>query len=118
MLPEKERLKEELKLLDESFKLDVITKEEYENAKVKIEEKLKQVEIDEQQKKELEKKELVKPKEEIKPKVEEPVKEEVHKEAEKLSKSDMIPPSKYKDMLIDAPTYIINKMLREINVTI
>ena len=40
------------------------------------------------------------------------------KEAEKLSKSDLIPPSKYKDMLIDAPTYIINKMLREINVSI
>lgn len=47
--------------------------------------------------------------------------EEIQKHVEKaveLSKSDLIPTSSYKDMLIDAPNYIINKMLREINVTI
>ncbi len=40
------------------------------------------------------------------------------KNAQKLSKSDLIPSSRYKDLLIDAPTYIVNKMLREINVSI
>lgn len=35
-----------------------------------------------------------------------------------LSKSELIPSSEYKDMLSGAPTYIINKMLREINITI
>lgn len=40
------------------------------------------------------------------------------KEAVRLSKSELIPSSVYKEMLIDAPNYIINKMLREINVTI
>ena len=47
--------------------------------------------------------------------------EEIQKhinEAVKLSKSKSIPPSIYKDMLIDAPNYIINKMLGEINITI
>ena len=38
--------------------------------------------------------------------------------AEKLSKSGAIPSSAYKGLLTDAPTYIINKMLKEINVTI
>jgi geranylgeranyl pyrophosphate synthase len=38
--------------------------------------------------------------------------------AEKLSKSELIPSSEYKDMLSGAPTYIINKMLREINISI
>ena len=38
--------------------------------------------------------------------------------AVKLSKSELIPSSEYKDMLSGAPTYIINKMLREINITI
>jgi len=40
------------------------------------------------------------------------------KNAKELSKSDMIPKSSYKDMLIDAPNYIINKMLGEINLSI
>ena len=40
------------------------------------------------------------------------------KKAVELSKSDLIPTSSYKDMLIDAPNYIINKMLREISVAI
>lgn len=47
--------------------------------------------------------------------------EEIRKhvnEAVELSKSDLISSSSYKDMLIDAPRYIINKMLGEINVTI
>jgi len=38
--------------------------------------------------------------------------------AEKLSASDIIPNSAYKDLLRDAPTSIINKMLREINVSV
>jgi len=38
--------------------------------------------------------------------------------AVKLSKSNLIPQSGYKKMLTDAPNYIINKMLREINVTV
>jgi len=38
--------------------------------------------------------------------------------AEKLSTLDIIPNSLYKDLLRDAPTSIINKMLREINVSI
>ena len=38
--------------------------------------------------------------------------------AVKLSKSDSIPSSEYKLMLGDAPTYIINKMLKEISISI
>jgi len=38
--------------------------------------------------------------------------------AEKLSKSDIIPPSPYKDLLTDAPAYITNSMLKEMNITI
>ena len=45
------------------------------------------------------------------------IKKHVRK-AEELGKSKAIPSSPYKDMLTDAPTYIINRMLREINVTI
>lgn len=40
------------------------------------------------------------------------------KNAQELSKSDLIPKSTYKNMLIDAPRYIINKMLKEINVSV
>jgi len=38
--------------------------------------------------------------------------------AEKLSKSDIIPPSPYKDLLTDAPAYITNSMLKEMNITL
>jgi len=38
--------------------------------------------------------------------------------AEKLSKSDIIPPSPYKNLLTDAPAYITNSMLKELNITI
>jgi octaprenyl-diphosphate synthase len=38
--------------------------------------------------------------------------------AEKLSKLDIIPPSPYKNLLTDAPAYITNSMLKEINITI
>ena len=38
--------------------------------------------------------------------------------AEKLSNSDIIPPSPYKNLLTDAPAYITNSMLKEINITI
>jgi hypothetical protein len=38
--------------------------------------------------------------------------------AEQLSKSEVIPPSPYKDLLTEAPAYIINKMLKEIGMKI
>ena len=44
MLTDKEKLEEELKLLEESLHLEVITKEEYEQAKQRIEKKLKSLE--------------------------------------------------------------------------
>lgn len=44
MLSDKEKLREELKLLKESLELDVITKDEYENAKARIEGKLRELE--------------------------------------------------------------------------
>ena len=47
MLSEKEKLEQELKLLEESLSLDVITKEEFENAKQRIEEKLDALEKEE-----------------------------------------------------------------------
>ncbi len=40
------------------------------------------------------------------------------KRAENLSNSDIIPSSEYKDLLRKAPSYIINKMLQEIHITI
>jgi geranylgeranyl pyrophosphate synthase len=40
------------------------------------------------------------------------------KNAEELSNSDFIPKSSYKDFMLEAPTYIINRMLGEINTTI
>lgn len=40
------------------------------------------------------------------------------KKAEELGKSDLIPSSHYKSLLTDAPTYIINRMLKEINITV
>ena len=43
MLSEKEKLEEELKLLKESYSLDVITKGEYEDAKHRIEGKIKEL---------------------------------------------------------------------------
>ena len=47
--------------------------------------------------------------------------EEINKHvrnAEEISKSDLIPQSSYKDILGSAPVYIINKMLKEINITV
>ena len=40
------------------------------------------------------------------------------KRAEELSQSELIPPSEYKELLIKAPSYIINRMLREIHVSV
>ena len=45
MLTDKEKLEEELKLLDESLSLDVITKEEYDEAKQRIDLKLQSSDI-------------------------------------------------------------------------
>lgn len=47
--------------------------------------------------------------------------EEINKhvrKAEEFGKSDLIPSSAYKNLLGDAPSYIINKMLKEISVSI
>jgi len=38
------------------------------------------------------------------------------KKAEYLSKSEIIPPSPYKELLIEAPSFITNRMLKEINI--
>ena len=38
--------------------------------------------------------------------------------AEELGKSNLIPPSSYKILLSEAPSYIINRMLNEINVSV
>ena len=40
------------------------------------------------------------------------------KRAEQLSRSDLIPPSHYAELLQNAPSFIINRMLKEINVTV
>lgn len=40
------------------------------------------------------------------------------KKAEELGKSDIIPKSSYSELLVDAPAYIINRMLTEIKITI
>lgn len=40
------------------------------------------------------------------------------KKAEELSSSDLIPESEYKDFLSEAPSYIINKMLKDIDIKI
>lgn len=40
------------------------------------------------------------------------------KKAEELSKSDILPDSQYKKLLGEQPSYIINKMLKEININI
>jgi len=69
----------------------------------------------------LKKRELKKKFAKNKDKIQELYIEEIQKHVKKavrLSKSELIPSSVYKDMLIDAPNYIINKMLGEINVTI
>lgn len=65
MLTEKEKLEEELKLLKESLDLNVITKEEFENAKQRIETKINKLSALEQ--KDTEAKEKVEIKEEQKP---------------------------------------------------
>ena len=38
--------------------------------------------------------------------------------AKKIAKSELIPLSEYKDMLLDLPLYIVNKILKEINMSI
>ncbi|MCH8004141.1 MAG: hypothetical protein IH934_05945 [Nanoarchaeota archaeon] len=63
MLTEKEKLEEELKLLEESLDLKVITEEEYETAKARVDSKLKGLDASEE-KKDVEEKEI---KEEPKP---------------------------------------------------
>tara|TARA_B100000315_G_scaffold246579_1_gene274034 strand:+ start:1469 stop:2770 length:1302 start_codon:yes stop_codon:yes gene_type:complete len=64
MLSEKEKLEEELKLLKESLELDVITKEEYEAAKAKIDEKLNSLNVLEEKEEESGVKEEPKPEDE------------------------------------------------------
>lgn len=79
MLSEKEKLEEELKLLEESLTLEVITKEEYEDAKQRIDGKLNELK---QNKETVEKKaEVEEEPKEPKPEGEEP---EIKKEEEKI----------------------------------
>jgi flagellar biosynthesis protein FliP len=47
----------------------------------------------------------------------EEIKKHVHN-AEELGKDDTITESSYKQLLTEAPAYIINKMLKEINISI
>jgi len=81
MITEKEKLEEELKLLKESLDLNVITNEEFENAKLIIEGKLKELNVTEQ--KETDVKEGGTIKEDQKPEE----KEEITKESEPEKKS-------------------------------
>jgi len=83
MLTEKEKLEEELKLLEESFSLDVITQEEFEYAKQRIEAKLNKLGLEQKEEEyEEESEEEPKPGEETEeePAVEEEVRHEVSKE--------------------------------------
>ena len=80
------------KLEKQTTKISAIKKDEIKNKFDKNKEKIKEVYIEE-------------------------IKRHVSN-AVQLSKSDLIPSSEYKVMLGDAPTYIINKMLREISLTI
>jgi geranylgeranyl pyrophosphate synthase len=80
------------KLEKQKIELSALKKEEIKNKFEKNKEKIKQVYIQE-------------------------IKKHVNN-AVQLSKSELIPSSEYKNMLTDAPRYIINKMLREINLTI
>ena len=40
------------------------------------------------------------------------------KKAEEMSKSKILPDSSYRDLLVEFPSYIINKMLKEVNIVI
>ncbi len=62
-------------------------------------------------------KKLSKHSEEIKDLYLEEIKRHMNR-AKKLSKSDVIPPSHFKNLLQEAPDYIINRMLKEIDVRI
>ncbi len=69
----------------------------------------------------LKKREIKKVFEKNKDKIKEYYFEEIKKHiknAEELSKSDLIPESVYKNLLGEAPSYVINKMLRDINLSI
>ncbi len=69
----------------------------------------------------LKKKDITKVLEKNKDKIQEVYVTEIKKhikKAEELGKSEIIPSSQYKSLLTDAPTYIINKMLKELNIAI
>jgi len=85
MLTEKERLEEELKLLEESLDLKVITEDEYETAKARVDAKLKELDASEE-KKEVEENEI---KEEPEDK-----KEEQKIEIKELKEEDIEQPGK------------------------
>tara|TARA_Y100000310_G_scaffold134408_1_gene133383 strand:+ start:595 stop:1980 length:1386 start_codon:yes stop_codon:yes gene_type:complete len=87
MLSEKEKLEEELKLLEESLKLEVITQEEYEETKQRIEEKLKSLETDEKPEESKPDEEKVEEEKEIKKEevqIKEAKEEDLEKEEEKI----------------------------------
>ena len=69
----------------------------------------------------LKKREIKKVFEKNKDKIKEYYFEEIKKHiknAEELSNSDLIPNSQYKDLLGQAPSYVINRMLKDINLSI
>jgi len=85
MMTEKEKLEEDLNFLKESFESNVITKEEYENAKSKIDARLKELEVSEEKKEpEVEEKAEIEDK-----KIEEERKEEQKIEIKELREEDI-----------------------------
>ncbi|MEA2055486.1 MAG: polyprenyl synthetase family protein [Candidatus Thermoplasmatota archaeon] len=64
------------------------------------------------------KKKFIKHQDEIKEFFTDEIRRHVKNAEEFINQSDLIPSSPYKTLLSDAPSYIINKMLEEINITI
>jgi len=99
MLTEKEKLEEELKLLDESLNLNVITKSEYETAKARVDAKLKEL-VASDEEKDVEEKEIKEEPEDKKEEqkieikelkgedIEQPVKEEFKEEVKESVKEE------------------------------
>jgi len=90
MLSEKEKLEEELKLLGESFELEVITKEEYEETKQRTEERIKALEEKDTAQEKLDLKEKSKPDEEGKEQIKEEIEEEKKEPVEKEVKEEEV----------------------------
>mgnify|MGYP001588348268 FL=1 len=110
MLTEKEKLEEELKLLEESLSLDVITQDEFEYAKQRIEVRLNKLKDLEQKEEEPEKEseEEPKPEEEIEIKKEE-LAEEPEEEEEKEEEQKKLEEIKEEAIEEERPEIIFEK---------